>query len=53
MPASDTGKYKALMVYIVLILVVACVLTIGGIAFYRGEPQRPGQPSPHALDQTQ
>ncbi len=53
MPASDTGKYKALMVYIVLILVVACVLTIGGIAFYHGGPQRPGQPSPHALDQTQ
>lgn len=53
MPASDNGKYNALIVYIILIVVVACVLIIGGIAFYHGEAQRPGQPSPHALDQTQ
>ncbi|MBB3569194.1 hypothetical protein FHX05_003322 [Rhizobium sp. BK491] len=53
MPASDNGKYNALTVYVILIVVVACALVIGGIAFYDGEPQRPGQTSPHALDQTQ
>ncbi|WP_181592458.1 hypothetical protein [Rhizobium tropici] len=53
MPATENRKYSALIVYIILIVVVGCVLIIGSIALYRGDAERPGQTSPHALDQTQ
>ncbi|MEF0942423.1 hypothetical protein [Rhizobium sp. BR 362] len=53
MPSLEHGKYSALIVYIVMIAIAACILIAGAITFRERQPERPGQPSPHALDQSQ
>jgi hypothetical protein len=53
MPSFEQGKYRALIVYIVMIAVAACILIAGAMIFRDREAERPGQPSPHALDQSQ
>ncbi|MBB5577913.1 hypothetical protein GGD50_006569 [Rhizobium paranaense] len=58
MPVFERGKYGALAAYIVLAILVpailfGCVLIAGAIVFHRHNVQRPGQTSPHALDQSQ
>ncbi|MDK4702211.1 MULTISPECIES: hypothetical protein [unclassified Rhizobium] len=53
MPVFEKGKYGALIAYILLAVLIGCVLVAGALFFYHREPQRPGQPSPHALDQSQ
>jgi hypothetical protein len=53
MQSFGQGKYRALIVYIAMIAVVACILIAGAIAFHDRGKERPGQPSSHALDQSQ
>lgn len=53
MPSFEPGKYRALMSNIVMIVVIACILIAGALTFRERDTERPGQPSPHALDQSQ
>ncbi|TWB48442.1 hypothetical protein FBZ98_10860 [Rhizobium sp. ERR 922] len=53
MAVFEKGKFGALIAYIILAVLIGCVLVAGALFFHRHEPQRPGQPSPHALDQSQ
>ena len=53
MPVFEREKYGALIAYVILVVLVGCVLVAGALFFYQPEPQRPGQPPPHALDQSQ
>ncbi|MEZ2224041.1 hypothetical protein [Rhizobium sp. RCC_161_2] len=53
MPSFEPGKYCALIIYIVMIVVIACILVAGVLTFRERATERPGQPSPHALDQSQ
>ena len=53
MPLSQRGKHRVLISYIVAIALAACIVIAGVIAFRERAPLRPGQPSPHALDQSQ
>jgi hypothetical protein len=53
MPSFEQGKFRALIVYIIMIAVLAFVVITGALVFHDRTGERPGQTSPHALDQSQ
>jgi hypothetical protein len=48
-----TRKYRALIVYIAMMVVLAFIVAAGALIFRDRTAELPGQPSPHALDQSQ